>query len=378
MRGPDEPAPVYLMGGARVGNSGRRFRRTRRLRKAQRGVVAVIGTLLALLVFFALFGIFLTQYVPLWMTDNESQFTSQAATSFAQLKSYVDSQYLSGGPAVYGTPFTISSQGIPLLAQPTEGTLVFIPSTCPGGFYSKGVTGATSSNYGQPVVPTFCVFQNISLSTGPSGSAMYSQHVESGVLEMVLPNRYYTGQTFYYEDDGVIQSQGGAQQIMLVPPPFNVTTVGTNTSVTTSFLQLYGNATTIIGQGSEQVFSHLRYTQTVASNGKMKNGIVQVDTLNVTFEVGTQNPCAWEHQLWAQMNVSGMTYKLNPTKGSTQPTYNWTSEAAPFTATAGSGVNLACSVPNGQTTIIALNMHSVDYASVFYAGVQFSLGVGGT
>jgi len=80
------------MGRARVLRPGRRYRRARRIRQSRRGVVAVIGTLLALLVFFALFGIFLTQYVPLWMTDNEAQFTAQAGTSFAQLKSFVDSQ----------------------------------------------------------------------------------------------------------------------------------------------------------------------------------------------------------------------------------------------------------------------------------------------
>jgi len=360
------------MGGTDVLSSGLRYRRARRLRTARRGVVAVVGTLLALLVFFALFGIFLTQYVPLWMTDNESQFTSQTSTSFAQFKSYVDSQYLIGGPATYGTPFTISSQGVPLLAQPTQGTLVFLPTTCPGGFYAKGGSGATAANYGQPVVPGFCVFENITLSTGPGGSGQYSQHLPSGVLEMQLPNRYFSSQTFYFEDDGVIQSQGGAQQIMAVPPPFNVTTVGQNTSVTTSLLQLYGNASTIIGQGSEQVFSHFRYSQTVVSNGRVSKSGIQ--PLNVTFEIGTQNPCAWQRQLWSQMNVSGLPYVLNPTKGVSS--YNWTN---PVTRAVTVPVaNTACTSSSGATTIIAVNMNAVDYATVFYAGVQLVLGVGGT
>lgn len=368
MREVVDPALGHLMGGANVQSSGRRYRRARRLRTARRGVVAVVGTLLALLVFFALFGIFLTQYVPLWMTDNESQFTSQTSASFAQLKSYVDSQYLIGGPATYGTPFTISSQGVPLIAQPTEGNLVFLPTTCPGGFVATKSAGVV----GQPVTPSFCVFENITLSTGPGGSAQYSQHIASGMLEMSLPNRYFSAQTFYFEDDAVIQSQGGAQQIMTVPPPFNVTTVEGNTSVTTSLLQLYGNATTIVGQGSEQVFSHFRYAQTAVSNGKATKSGVQ--PLNVTFEIGTQNPCAWQSQLWSQMNVSGLSYVLSPTYG--HPSYNWTN---PIThAVTVPVASSACTATGGATTIIALNLNAVDYATVFYAGVQLVLGIGGS
>ncbi|HXQ48554.1 MAG TPA: hypothetical protein VN842_02065, partial [Thermoplasmata archaeon] len=173
------------MGGTPNLSAGRRYRRARRLHHNQRGVVAVIGTLLSLLVFFTLFGVFLTQYLPLWMTDNESQFTAQAAYSFALFKSNVDSQYQfpSGSPQTLGTPFVVSSQGIPLLAQPTESTLVFLPSTCPSGFYVKGVAGANAANYGHPVNPALCVFANVSFSHGPGGSGSYSQRIATGTLE---------------------------------------------------------------------------------------------------------------------------------------------------------------------------------------------------
>ncbi|HTT25996.1 MAG TPA: hypothetical protein VMH90_03415, partial [Thermoplasmata archaeon] len=115
-----------------------RRRRYRRLR-GRRGVVSVIGTLLALLVFFALFGIFLTQYVPLWMTDNESAWTSQLQTSFATLKSNMDLQVALGSSGLLATPFVMSSQGIPLIAQPTEGILSFVPNS-PGVFASVSAT----------------------------------------------------------------------------------------------------------------------------------------------------------------------------------------------------------------------------------------------
>ena len=323
----------------------------------------MVGTLLALLVFFALFGIFITQYVPLWMTDNESGFTSEASASFANFKAGVDDQYILNGPPTYGTSFTISSGGVPLLAQPTEGTLLFLPTTCPAGF-NTGSSGGTIA--GQPVHPTYCVFENITLSAGPGGSGLYSQHVPSGVLEMVLPNRYYSAETFYFEDDAVVQSQGGPQQILALPPPLSVTTVTGNTSVATSFLQLYGNASTVIGQGAEQVFSHLRYSQTVSSNG---GGT----PFTLTFEIGTQYPCAWSHYLQSLMSSSGVAashYVINAWANWTSPASSWTS---PTTVP-----NSACTGGTGQTTVLRLQIQDVNYATVFYAGAQVSLGIGGT
>ncbi len=387
MRGVVDPAPVHLMGGTYVANAGRRYRRARRrLRGGRRGVVAVIGTLLALLVFFALFGIFLTQYVPLWMTDNEAQFTSQAVTSFANFKQGVDSQYILGGPESVGTAFTISSQGVPLLAQPTEGTLTFLPSTCPGGFYTKGgvPTAPSSLYYGQPVTSSYCVFQNITLNYGPGATAAhpnyYTQHVATGVLEMLLPNRYYNSQTLYFEDDALIQSQGGLQQVVALPPPLNVTTVNGNTSVTTSFLQLAGNASTLIGQGSEQVYSHLSFSQSLSSNGKPLNGGHSL--LNLTYEIGTQYPCAWESYLWNLMNTSGVPYYTGATTGIHAYPYTFYNFQDPRASTSTPTIPIANPVAScssvGGTTLLAIDLYNVDYATVFYAGTILTVGVGGT
>jgi len=318
----------------------------------------VIGTLLALLVFFSLFGIFLTQYLPLWMTDNEAQFTSQAAYSFALFKSNVDSQYQfpAGTPQTLGTPFVVSSQGIPLLAQPTEATLVFLPTTCPSGFYAKGVTGATNATYGQPVAPANCVFANVSYSHGPGGSGFYSQHIATGTLEMLLPNRYFINQNFYFEDDSVIQSQQGGYQIMNVNAPLNVTTNGANLTVTSSLLQLYGNASTYIGQGSQDVYSHFRYSQAAVSNGLHVIANNSYLPFVYTFQIGTQYPCAWSAFLNKTMVNSGVP----------KASYSYT----PYTG--------ACYNPTGTTTDLTLKISNVDYSVLYYAGVQVSLGVGGT
>jgi hypothetical protein len=360
------------MGGANVPRTGHRYRRVRRLRKSHRGVVAVVGTLLALLVFFALFGIFVTQYVPLWMTDNESQFTSQAATSFADFKGAIDDQYVLDGPQSIGIPFTISSQAVPLLAQPTQGTLEFLPSICPAGFVTPA-TKTASTQLGQPASQSYCVFENITLSIGPGGSGLYTQHLSSGVLQMDLPNRYFNGQTFYLEDDAVIQSQGGLQQIVALPPPFNVTTVGGNTTVSTSFLQLGGNASTVISQGTEEVFSHLRYAQILSSNGKPS-----FPKLNITYEIGTQYPCAWRTYLWNLMNTSAVPL-LYPKVAPTTAYYNWMNPANP--SSVGNATNVFpatnCTSSIGATTVIALKVYNVSFVTVYYAGAQVVLGVGG-
>jgi hypothetical protein len=319
-------------------------------------VVAVIGTLLSLLVFFALFGLFLTQYVPLWMTDNESLFTAQAATSFAQFKGAVDSQYYLGGPQSYGTPFTISSQGVPLIAQPTQGSLIFLPTTCPGGFVTKG------SNAGQPVNPNYCVFANITESNGPGGSGTYSQSIPTGILEFNLPNRYYTPETFYYEDDAVVQSQSSGYQIMMVPPQLNVSVVGGNITVSDSLLQLYGNASTVVGQGSQEVYSELRYSQLVTANGG-----ASMKPFNFTFEIGTQYPCAWSPYLYHVLTTSGLpigNYSL------TGP-YSTAAIGSSFPGSPGSCFNF-----NRATTILSFTISGVNYAQLYLAGIQVGMGVG--
>jgi hypothetical protein len=353
------------MGGTASWKSGRRYRRAHRLRHSDRGVVAVIGTLLALLVFFALFGVFLTQYVPVWMTDNEEYFTAQASASFAQFKSSVDAQYALGGPQSYGTPFVLSSAAVPLIAQPTIGTLDFIPNTCPSGFHTPVNTPGTPHYYGLPRNPQYCVFVNVTESYGPGGIVGYSQSVPTGVLEFILPNRYYTPETFYMEDDAVIQSQSIGYQIMANPPPLNFTQVGANTSVSDSFVQFYGNASSVIGQGSEEVYSHLRYSSTVTSNGKPSGTTLL--PLTFTFTIGTQWPCAWSTYLYHVLTTSGLpsgnvTFSNSVEGNTTTPIANTFSGS--------------CFNNGGATTILSFSVIGVDWATLYLGGLGIGMGVG--
>ena len=266
-------------------NGGRSYRRAR-FRRSRRAVVSVVGTLLALLVFFALFGIFITQYLPLWMIDNESAFTSQAQASMANLKSNVDLQLALGNPPSYSTPFVLTSQGVPLLAQPTSGTLNFLPNQ--GG-----------------------VFANVSMTVGPGGSGPLYRNDSLGALALTLPNRYFSPQIFEFEDDAVVQSQSDLSQIVAFPPLLNVNTTGSQVGVSLSLVQLIGNATQAVGAGTQEVSSHFLFSQVFTSSGPTGGGTFRGD-----FRIGTHFPCAWSNFLFNTLNRSGVApshYSLTPT-----------------------------------------------------------------
>jgi hypothetical protein len=143
---------------------------------------------------------------------------------------------------------------------------------------------------------------------------------------------------------------------MNVNPPLNVTSNGLNLTVTSSLLQLYGNASTYIGQGSQDVYSHFRFSQSVVSNGihVLANNSYLPFVYN--FTISTQYPCAWSSFLNQTMATSGVakaSYSFTPYHG-------------------------ACYNPSGLTTRLSLTISNVDYSVLYYAGVQVSLGVGGT
>ena len=274
------------MGEAQRRTAGRHYRRSRRLRSDQRGVVAVVGTLLAMLVFFALFGVFLEQYLPLWMTDNESQFTADTESSLAALKANIDLQAALDGPAVYATPFTMSSQGVPVLAQPTAGVLNFVPNN-PG------------------------VFANVSMTPGPGGASTFFQNFTLGSLTMQLPNRYYSPQFFTFEDDAVIQSQSATQQIILYPPGLSLNVSGTSFGATLTLVQLLGNATQTVSTGTQEVYSHFLFAQAFTSAPAS-------GTVSAKFLLGTHYPCAWTRFLATQFGASNMGAHATITPSSCQ------------------------------------------------------------
>jgi len=340
------------MGESRIRRSGRRYRRARRLDRSQRGVAAVVGTLLALLVFFALFGIFLTEYLPIWMADNEAEFTAEADASLAVFKSNVDAQAALGGPSVYTTSFPLSSEGVPLLAQPTEAVLVLLPPSCPGGFYSPN---------GTPVQKTSCVFERESFTAGAAAktSNAWNKTSTTADLEMQLPNRYFNAETFYFENDAVIQVQGIGHEAIVGPPPLTITKTGSNTTLTTAFLGLYGNSTVVIGQGSEEVYSELITTTHTTSRGLFLAANGSAVPFNFTFQIGTRNLCAWYYYFTNLTSVSGLSASA----------YTLSMSAASLSTS-------VCSDHGGYTYMLTFKLLNIAYATAVTASIDVSLGAG--
>jgi hypothetical protein len=347
------------MGELHNARAGRRYRRFQRLGPRRRGVAAVVGTLLALLVFFALFGIFITEYLPLWMADNEAQFTAQAGASLAQFKSNIDAQYALGGPPVYATAFPLSSDGVPLLAQPTQATLILLPPSCPDAFYANGTPEDVSA----------CVFERQAFTAGAKATTNnpFNATTDTSLLEMQLPNRYYSQQTFWYEDDGVIQSQGGGHELVTGPPALTLSKVGSNFSLTTTYVELYGNATVVIGQGSEEVYSQLVTYQTDTSSGRFATSAGVAVPFNFTMQLGTRNPCAW----WQYF--SNLTASSGLAKNSFW-TLTWSANGATSSASAPSAS--VCLNSNALTYLVTLKLLGLSYATITLSSFIVNLGAG--
>jgi hypothetical protein len=319
--------------------------------------VAVVGTLLALLVFFSLFGVFITQYVPLWMEENESQLANSLVTSLSTLKSGVDDQYLFGDIPTYSVPFTPSSQSVPLLSQPTVASLSYL-SGCPNGLYSSN---------GTPEKISACAFESLSYTTGTgvAGSQRYSYHQTSpsDYLRVVVPNRYYPAVTYYFEDDAIVEAQSQGRQTMLVPPPLNFTQTLGNLSVASSFLVLLGNATSFNGQGSKDITSHFYTSASVSSKSRFLNAHGAPRPFNVTLTLGVYEMCGWFSYL----------HNLTAPLGSAA-SLTWTGGKAPSSAFPSSSV---CASAAGATYDITLEFMAVSYASTFLAQDALTFNAGG-
>jgi hypothetical protein len=263
-----------------VRNDRRRYRRRRHLQRDSRGVVSVVGTLLSLLVFFALFGIFLTEYVPVWMTENESQWSTAAQTSMAQLQSSLEQQIAFGSPPTYATTFNLQSQGIPLFAQGTQGSLTFL-----GAAYYSTLNLSTHPGYQE----TPFVFLKIAY---PGVAKPLWANYSTGFVSMNLPNRYYSAQTIQLEDDAVIVSQTATNQYVAYPPFISLTQTSGNFSVAMEVTQLTGNSTSSSYAGTQDMYSHLIGAAPVTfNNSSAVAGFT--GGLTITMGVYTHFPCAW-------------------------------------------------------------------------------------
>jgi hypothetical protein len=212
----------------------------RRQRWGEDGVASTVGTIMALMVFMAFLSMFTSQYVPVWMEENEASHMSNAYGQFAALKQAIDMQILAGTiqgtyPVEMFSPIKLGAEGIPMFAAPTAGTLSIYRSLS---------------------------FNNISFSygSGLSNTTPYSTSA-GGSIQLDVENRYYVEQQLIYENDALILKQPDGQY-MRATPQFIVTPSGGSYHITMTQVDLRGDDANFIGFGTRGVKTIMRAATT--------------------------------------------------------------------------------------------------------------------
>ncbi len=283
----------------------------------------MIGALLVVTIFLAIFGVFLTQTVPVWMNQNETSWTNGGEQSMASLKGDVDLQYSLGASPAYSVPFALSSSGVPVLASPTQGSLVFVPGT--------------ASSYA-----------NVSLSSGPGG-VPYADNASTGTLTMSLPNRYASPETLAFQNDAVIRIPNGANATIDFSPLFSLRTVAGNTSLALVVIDTVGAERSTSAPGIQPVQSTLLSRSTVTSHGAAgTNGTFA--PFGVTLRIGSVYACAWQAFLANAVSNSGI---------------------------APGGYTLS-GPSSGCAGTVLLTLSSVTYGTLYLAEIDLAVGTGPT
>lgn len=266
-----------------------------RIRKSPRwdeeGVAATIGTIMSLLVFLTAFGMFTNQFVPVWMSDNESTHMSDVVQQFTTLKSSIDITISNSAnsriaPTPIFVPITLSSASIPVFAAATAGILQFMPS-------------AINNR------PTFNV-SYIGVATGGGQNLLGPSNDgrTGGSLDLWCPNRYFVEQHIIYENGAVILNQTDGEFIIAGPQFLvrNMSTTGTsNIALQFTQVSMQGSNVTIGGTGSKGVSAKLQFADTKTYQNSAGSDF------KIMFN--STHGRAWERFFNSSLNgTAGMTY----------------------------------------------------------------------
>ncbi len=194
---------------------------------------------MALMVFMAFLSMFTSQYVPVWMEENEASHMSEAYGQFAALKQAVDMQILAGtiqgtSPVQMFSPIKLGAAGIPMFASPTPGTLSIYRSAS---------------------------YDNVSFSFNTSVSIINFPSNTSGTIKLKADNRYYIEQELAYENDALIIKQPDGQY-MKATPGLIITPSGGLYLISYTQVDLRGDDTDYIGFGTRAVSTMMKSTTT--------------------------------------------------------------------------------------------------------------------
>ncbi|MDQ1371259.1 MAG: hypothetical protein QG582_173 [Candidatus Thermoplasmatota archaeon] len=297
------------------------------------GVSATIGTIMSLLVFLTMMGMFTNQFVPVWMSDNESTHMADAMTQIIGLKADIDGMVVDYSdsqlaPAPIVAPITLHAPGIPIFAEATSGILQFNHETmyakpCLNVSYDEGGTD------GYVLGPT---------TGGHSG----------GYLSLYSPNRYYVEQRLIYENGAVILNQTDGE-FVVTGPQFAVSDVSGSRVVKITQVSMLGMNKTIGGTGTKLVNAEMLYAGTTELRNDGGNDV----TISIVSIYGS----AWENYFKNALN--GSLADLDYTSD-----YSVSKEAYPF-------VYLGRSIHYYVVTVV---IHDVNILEHSRATLQVSLG----
>jgi hypothetical protein len=247
---------------------------------------------MSLLVFLTFFGIFTNQFVPAWMSDNESSHMSTAIQQFSTIKSSLDlavSNYANSlvAPAPVFVPVTLSSAGIPVFAAGTSGILYFTPMS----LSTKPVFNITYQYVSGSVTNT--------LSPTNDGQA-------GGSLDLYCPNRYFVEQHLVYENGAIILNQSDGEYI-IAGPQMSVRNTGTTGSpsitLMVTYMSLFGTNVTIGGTGSKGVNADLQYAGT--------NAYTNSALPDLTIDIVSKHGMAWYNYFNKTLGLAGLVKGTN-------------------------------------------------------------------
>lgn len=200
-----------------------RFRKIRNIRKNKEGVASVVGTIMALMVFLAFLSLFINQWVPVMINDNEATHMTQVINQFGNLKQAIDSLTVnwpnSEGMNIY-TAVTMNSPGVPLFAAETPGEL------------SLGITNRTGEfgyNVGEFSVKT----------SGGIGSYPDINQSSVGSIKFIASNRQYVTQSVIYENGALMIAQPEGSSIK-GSPGFTIQKLNSSISFKFGLIKLMG------------------------------------------------------------------------------------------------------------------------------------------
>ncbi len=251
------------------------------------GVASTIGTIMSLLVFLTFMGMFTNQFVPVWMSDNESTHMATVIQQMITLKSQIDglvADYSNSllAPTPIFVPITLHASGIPIFAEPTAGILRFSPQST-NGYPSFNATFAGDEQ---------------TLSTADDGHT-------GGYVDLYAPNRYFIEQHLTYDCGALILSQPDGEYI-IAGLQFSVTNIvtGADTSrvVKLSQVSMLGLNKTIGGTGTKGIYADLLY-----ANTNVYESTVGAD---LTLTIVSKHGNAWLTYFNKALNnsMAGLTY----------------------------------------------------------------------